>query len=61
MKSSKEGMHNKYPKFVVYLLQNMNQVTLREFTERKKTVMPWDFENLKTVNLILESIGIVLG
>jgi hypothetical protein len=23
--------------------------------------MPWDFEQLKTVNLILESVGIVIG
>ena len=54
-------MPDKYPKFVVYLLQNMNLVTLKEFTDRKKTIMPWDFEQLKTVNLILESVGIVIG
>ena len=61
IKGSKSGMPDKYPKFVVYLLQNMNQVTLKEFTDRKKTIMPWDFEQLKTVNLILESVGIVVG
>ena len=43
------------------MLQNMNQVTLKEFTDRKKTVMPWDFDQLKTVNLVLESVGIIIG
>lgn len=39
----------------------MNQITLKEFTDRKKTIMPFDFDHLKTVNLIFESVAIFLG
>lgn len=39
----------------------MNQITLKEFTDRKKTIMPFDFENLKIVNLVFESVAIILG
>ena len=51
----------KYPKFIVYLLQNMNQLSLREFMERKKTPLPFDSSQLKAVNFALESIAILVG
>jgi hypothetical protein len=54
-------MFDKYPKLIVYLLQNINQLSLKEFTDRKKTLLPFDQNNLKSVNFALESIAILIG
>ena len=54
------GINEKYPKFIVYLLQNMNQININQFKERKPTYLSLDSANLRTFNFIFESMSIFL-
>ncbi len=36
------GINEKYPKLILYLLQNMNQININQFKERKPTYLSLD-------------------
>ena len=48
---------DKYPKMVVYMLQNINQLALDEFQSRKETLLPLGCCS-KALKFVLESIAI---
>lgn len=51
---------DKYPRFIVYLLQNANKVSFEEFRNREKTSIPITADNLKTANFVFESTALFL-